>query len=132
MLLKWDDSFLVGVEKIDNQHKELFEIINKFLTAMIEGKGKSEITTTLNFLESYVIKHFNEEERLLIDRNKEAYDIQFQQHEAFKNEIIKLKDRFSKSGITSTLVIETQKSVTSWCRNHIIKIDKELASFMKD
>lgn len=132
MLLKWDDSFLVGVEKIDNQHKELFKIINKFLALMIEEKGRAEITTALNFLESYVIKHFNEEEKLLIHRNKEAYEIQFQQHEAFKNEIIKLKDKFKKGGSTSTLLIEIQKSLTIWCKNHIIKIDKDLSNFMKD
>lgn len=132
MILNWDDSLLIGIEKIDNQHKELFRIINKFLTAMSEGKGKFEIATTLKFLEAYVIKHFNDEEKLLINNNKEAYKIQYEQHETFKNELIKLKDKFEKDGITSTLVIDTQKSVTTWCRNHIIKVDKELARFMKD
>lgn len=64
MILNWDNSLSVGNDNIDNQHKELFYRLNKLLEAMKEGKGKSEVINTLDFLEVYVIKHFNYEEEI--------------------------------------------------------------------
>lgn len=57
MILNWDNSFSVGEKNIDNQHKELFYRLNKLLEAMKQGKGKSEVINTLDFLEEYVIRH---------------------------------------------------------------------------
>lgn len=64
MNLNWDNNLATGIVNIDNQHKELFDRINKLLIAMKEGKGKDEVIGTLNFLEDYVIKHFTEEEEI--------------------------------------------------------------------
>jgi Hemerythrin len=63
MDLIWDKMWSVGVDKIDRQHKELFNRINLLVCSMKSAKGKEEMITTLNFLEEYVIRHFNDEEK---------------------------------------------------------------------
>lgn len=40
ILVKWDESFLVNVDEIDQQHQKLVGIVNNLAAAMYEGKGK--------------------------------------------------------------------------------------------
>lgn len=43
MAIEWTDELATGVNKIDNQHKELFKRINNLLDACNQGKGKDEV-----------------------------------------------------------------------------------------
>lgn len=43
MQMLWDSKLAVGVDKIDNQHKELFNRMNSLMDAMKEGKGKMRL-----------------------------------------------------------------------------------------
>ena len=54
MAFKWTKALAVGVEEIDNQHKELFEKVNELVAAMREKKGKEIIKETMVFMENYV------------------------------------------------------------------------------
>jgi hemerythrin len=130
MIFKWDSNLATGVSNIDNQHKELFERTNVLLNAMSQGKGKEEVSKTLDFLEQYVIKHFNEEEELQLKNNYSGYNMQKEQHENFKRQLTDLRKRFEKDGISSSLAIETQKNMSTWWRNHITKLDKNLGEFL--
>lgn len=131
MGLNWDDSLSTGITSIDDQHKELFKCLDKFLTAMKEGKGKEEISDTLNFLEEYVIKHFNDEEeiqqRYVYPKAKE----QSIQHEYFKNELKQLRASFDKAGESALLALNVQGKMINWIKNHIATLDKDLGEFIK-
>jgi hemerythrin len=60
--LEWRDEFLVGVDEIDTQHRELLANINK-LASMIANGDTSGIEGILAFLADYVHFHFGSEER---------------------------------------------------------------------
>jgi hemerythrin len=81
-MMNWNDNLAVGVNSIDNQHKELFSKINDLLVAMKSGNGNNEIFKMLNFLENYVTKHFNDEESIQRKNNYPGYNIQHEQHES--------------------------------------------------
>lgn len=91
MDLIWDKMWSVGVDKIDRQHKELFNRINLLVCSMKSAKGKEEMITTLNFLEEYVIRHFNDEEEIQKKNNYPNYEIQHKEHEIFKNNLKELR-----------------------------------------
>ena len=130
MLLNWSNEFNVGIEKIDHQHKELFDRINVLLVAMREGKGKTEVINALNFLEEYVQKHFSEEEALQKSNNYPKHSIQHEQHEEFKKELIKIREKCEKGGLSTSIVLELQKRMTDWWRDHIITLDKDMGKFI--
>lgn len=132
MSLKWDDSLLTGVENIDSQHKELFEYLDKFLTVMRNGKGKEEIESALNFLEEYVIKHFNDEEEIQRKYEYPKIKEQISQHEYFKNELKQLRVAFNTTGESVILALNIQNKIIGWVKNHISKSDKELGEFIKN
>ena len=55
---------LTGNALIDTEHKQLFDAINALMDACAQGAGRARIEQTVNFLNSYVNKHFSDEERL--------------------------------------------------------------------
>ena len=46
--MKWTQDMAVGIETIDEQHKELFKRISDLLQAIREHRCKSEIDGTIN------------------------------------------------------------------------------------
>lgn len=130
MIMEWNETFAVGEMKIDNQHKELFDRINILLTAMKDGKGKEEVIKTLEFLENYVIKHFNDEEEIQKKSNYPKYEEQHREHEEFKKELTRLRNIFETQGISTSLVIQTQKKMSEWWKMHITKLDKDLGKHL--
>lgn len=132
MGLKWDDSLLTGIENIDSQHKELFKYLDKFLSAMKDGKGKQEIESALNFLEEYVIKHFKYEEEIQKKYGYPKSKEQSSQHEYFKNQLKQLRVEFDKTGESVLLALNVQNKITDWVKNHIFTLDKDLGEFIKN
>lgn len=63
MTIEWNDSYKVGLDILDSQHKELVERISVLLEAMRQGRG--DVATILGVLEGYAIEHFDTEERLM-------------------------------------------------------------------
>lgn len=131
MAILWSDDLATGVGVIDSQHKELFRRINSLLEACNIGKGKEEVNTVIKFLEDYVVTHFSEEERHMINFKYPDYDHHKSEHLKFGENFSKLKDHLQTDGIGLTAVIMTNQLVVDWLRNHIRRIDKDLGSFLK-
>jgi hemerythrin len=130
MILKWDNTLATGVAKMDSQHKEVFNRMNQLIFAMREGKSRAEVIKTLDSLENYVIKHFNEEEEIQMKNNYPQYSVQHFEHEKFKKELKEVRNTFENTGISAIFVINTQQKITKWWRNHISDLDKDLGEFL--
>lgn len=130
MYLEWDNNLNIGINEIDEQHKELFKCLDRLLVSMKDGHGKSEVLKTLNFLEEYVYKHFEDEEAIQKKYNYPKYEEQHNQHEEFKKELKKLRDSFQKQGPSALLALNIQKNVITWCKRHIMMLDKDLGDFL--
>ena len=131
MGMKWEEKWSVGVDKIDTQHQELFNRIDQLVTAMKTGKGKDEVIGTLDFLEEYVIKHFNDEEELQKKNNYPKYEIQHREHEEFKDSLRELRRVFETTGISALFVINVQQKISNWWRKHILELDRDLGNFLR-
>jgi hemerythrin-like metal-binding domain len=130
MYLNWDWTLDIGIESIDNQHKELINRLDQLLTSVEEGKGHNEVIETLDFLEEYVVKHFNEEEEIQKKINYPLFDIQHMQHEEFKNELKEFRRIYEAEGTTVALALNIQEKLLDWFKNHIINLDKDLGDYL--
>jgi hemerythrin len=131
MPLTWTASLSVGVNEIDNQHKELFNKINSLLDAMSKGKGRDEIEKVIQFLSDYVVMHFNTEEKMMTIHKYPEMASHKGQHNSFTMKLQDLKKKLAAEGPTSTVVIEAQPLLVDWWYNHINKVDKVLGEFLK-
>lgn len=131
MGIKWRDSLAIGVEEIDNQHKELLQRFDRLLTACEEGQGMQELKNLLDFLQSYVQIHFKDEEALQLLWHYPGFEAHHKEHESFVERIKKLQHEIDREGVALYHVIETNNLLFKWLIKHISKVDKELGRFLK-
>jgi len=132
MAVEWRENLAIGVKEIDDQHKELFKIVNDLFEACNKAKGKEEVGKVIDFLGDYVVKHFNNEEKLQQKHNYPDYASHKQKHELFIQEFIELKNQFEKEGPSGLFVIKVNKKVIDWLVQHIGKVDKALGLYLKN
>lgn len=130
MAIEWSEALATGNEEIDNQHKELFNRIDRLLTACNSGKGKEEVRDLLQFLDNYVIFHFYTEEKLQIENGYPGYRDHKEQHDNFISELQRLKNELEIEGASISLVIQTNQFIVNWLIKHISGTDKELGNFL--
>ena len=63
-LMSWGPKLILGIDKIDDQHKELVSLINQLHKAMKSKKGRQKSGEILNGLADYTVYHFGHEEEL--------------------------------------------------------------------
>jgi len=127
MAYKWDTTLETGNIIIDEQHKSLIEAINNLLEACSQGKGRVEVEKTMDFLSDYVVKHFNDEEKLQLKSRYPEYKAHKQIHEDFKKDVGNIREEYKKSGATIMLVAKVNSSIGGWLINHIKTMDKRVA-----
>lgn len=119
----WSDTMLCGIPSVDEQHKELFRQVD-----ILRDRGnKDRIPAVLRFLADYVVKHFNDEEAL---HRKSRYPKTTEHrklHEDFVKTFYELKTKFDKSDHGFNDVMEINKVVFDWLKEHVMKVDKEFA-----
>ena len=132
MAIEWTEDLAVGAKEIDDQHKELFAMINQMLDACNQGKGKQVLNKILGFLENYVVNHFGTEERLMRQYDYPDYASHKNHHEQFIQSFMGLKKEMEATGPGTHIVIMTNRTVVAWLNSHIRNVDKRLGAFLKD
>lgn len=132
MPIEWTPDLVVGVTEIDDQHRQLFEAVNKLMAAMWDGKGKEETGNLLNFLASYVVNHFGMEAGLMKAANYPSYAEHKRLHEQFVQGLTELKKKYDGDEITASSCITVLDETCDWLRNHISKVDKALGTFVEN
>lgn len=132
MTLQWTPDLATGVQKIDDQHKELFRRVDMLISAWDAGKAAAEVEQTVKFLGDYVVEHFGTEEQYMKQFTYGSSGVQHMaQHAVFIDIFGKLKQRYMKEGTTPEFIEDTRRTVVDWLKNHIKYSDKALGLFLK-
>lgn len=127
--LVFTDDLKIGVDKIDNQHRELIDRINNFLEKVNNSDTKTlslELENIFDFMAEYAKFHFSDEEKLMEEHSCPILDFQKMQHQFFLMEANKLKFDLKVKGLTQELLEKSQKLLVEWLRSHISGIDKKI------
>ena len=128
-IIEWDNAFSVDVQKIDEQHKKFFSIINMLYDAIMQGKGEEVVGSVLKELQQYVIFHFKSEESWMKmyhypDMNKHKLE-----HESAIQHINKLVLEYERGN--KTVDIELLKFLSDWLQNHILQVDRNYIPYFQ-
>ncbi|MFU0832810.1 MAG: Bacteriohemerythrin [Oscillospiraceae bacterium] len=129
--MMWNDNLKIGVPLIDSEHRELCDRIDKLLAACNKGQGKEELIHTVEFLESYTIKHFGDEEKLQRASTYPKVAEHKKLHDFFTGKIAELKKDIQQNGANIATISKTNYFLMDWLLNHIQKVDVELAQYIK-
>lgn len=134
--MEWTEDLSVGIDEIDEQHKELIRRIGDLVDSVRQKSCKYKIGDVIKFLEDYIVVHFGEEEGLMQKYAYPEYKGHRAQHEYFMKEFAELKKELEKleggkKGGSYDLSVETNRIVVDWILDHIAKVDKRLGSHLK-
>ncbi len=130
-MIQWTEDLATGSTEIDRQHQEIFKRIDDLLEACHVGKGREKACEMLQFLDDYVISHFGNEERFMIEHGYPGYAEHKAKHVEFTKNYMILKKQVETEGAGLNTVITTNQLVVDWLRHHIRKVDTQLGAFLK-
>ncbi|MBU1022867.1 bacteriohemerythrin [bacterium] len=120
----WSDDYLVGVEKLDNQHRAIFDAINEFYNEIqalrVSGAAERALTVLLDYSE----KHFVDEEEYMKREGYPELDAHRLEHQEFRDQIAKLIDDASRDKPFSVALLRFFKT---WIVEHILETDMKYA-----
>ena len=136
MSIHWTPELSVGVEEIDNQHKELYRNVDVFFEQIQKGNGNGTLVNLFSYLESYATAHFSLEEKYMAKFHVEgcAYEDAKEhkaEHRAFLRDFTAFKEEILENGPTPLLVDEFQKWILNWMAGHFGKTDRGLGRFLR-
>ncbi|MFT4171941.1 MAG: bacteriohemerythrin [Rhodocyclaceae bacterium] len=125
-VIRWSDDLSVGNRTIDEDHRTLFEMMDRLHDAMRLGKGTEAVGPLLAELVRYTETHFRREEHLMRQMGYANYAIHKAEHDRLMREVRELQARCASGAVTLSLKVHT--FLTDWLRNHIMSMDKQMAS----
>jgi len=129
-LIPWSSKLCIGIDKIDNQHKELVRLVNQLHSAMKAKAGIQESSKILEQLADYTVYHFGFEEKLFDVHNYEASEEHKKNHRDFVKKVVDFQSdlKAGRAGLSMDLMY----FLTKWLKDHILKTDKAYVSYLKD
>ena len=124
----WDDQWNVGIKKIDKQHKNLVDLINKLNDQIEKGKSHDVLSNIILELINYIFKHFSYEENLI---EKHHYPDRAEhkiQHDKFVDKVNDFTVKFENKELL--LSEQIAEYLQNWLINHIQKMDKLYSSYL--
>ena len=127
--VEWQPSYSVGVQAMDDDHKRLLNLLDRFQTAYEFHTGDEFEREALNELVDYTKTHFGREERLMEENGYP--DLEAHRHE--HREMIAKVDQFLKLyGEKGHAALgEVSEYLKDWLVNHINGTDKRYGPFLR-
>jgi hemerythrin len=133
-MFKWKDIFSVNIEKIDEQHRELFRLGTNLYT-LVSAKDEidryDEIMSVVGELASYTVEHFSYEENMMKAYDYSNFDEHKVQHDAFIDKIKSIKAEevdMRQRKVAMDLIV----FVANWIEKHILVIDMQYKEFLNE
>lgn len=127
-LLRWNETFMVGVASVDRQHQGLFDAMNRFYHAVSDNSPAQVRKQRLDDLLKLAIQHFADEERSMEQARYPELQRHKQEHARLLAELGNLIRR--EDGDEQDLNMEMIIFLKSWLLNHILKVDKQYSECM--
>jgi len=127
----WDNSFSVGFEPIDTQHKNLVHMANQLFLACKEGGVAADIAflQVMKKAVDYAKTHFADEESYMRKAAYPRLDEQRKQHEDFVAIVVETIREFEAGNKEP---IDMARYLKNWLLNHIAVSDKQYAPYLKN
>jgi hemerythrin len=125
--VNWNPNLSVKVDEMDNQHKELVDLLNQLHDAMKTGKGKDVVAKILSALANYTKVHFGAEEQYMRSIAYPELEIQKRAHKVFIDQIAEYETKL-KAGENLHLN-QVLNFLWNWLSTHIQKEDKKYGEY---
>ena len=129
--MMWKESYKIGVDLIDEQHIELFKMVESLLKTFETDKNwdnKEKYIDAITFMKNYVVKHFHEEELYQASIHYSDIENHKKEHRAFTKTVLDYEKKFIAANYDVKLVKEFAGTLVSWLIYHVAETDQRIVN----
>ena len=127
---EWKDEYNIGVEVIDNAHKQLFRIVSRIINNFSDidfEKNKTTCIEAIKYLKNYTVKHFAEEEAYQIQINHPGFQVHKKIHDNMRNVVVPaLEKEVVAKGYSKESLEHFAGVCAGWLTAHILIEDRAI------
>jgi hemerythrin len=129
----WNNAFLTGIDRIDEQHKVLVNTLNEANARLANCVTRELLEQITRDLLSYAIYHFETEEGLMQEYGYEAGSVEEerrhrQEHRSFSQQVVNLREGLRDGRLVTREALLS--FLNQWLVNHILHTDKQFGEFL--
>lgn len=128
-LIKWSKNYLMGIDKLDEEHKELFRISDQIYNKVMERGDDAKyrlflMNETLEYMLRYFKRHAKGEEIYMREIGYAGYEFHKMLHDELYNMLLKKKaDIVKRNECSKKEIAELVGDGIGWLLEHIITED---------
>jgi len=125
----WEESYAVGIKEIDDQHKKLFDLVNKLYDLEDNENIKEDMREILYAFRDYTIVHFKDEEEYMRSIAYPELEQHKKKHERIVNSLSQIISTPASLSIIKTKMRVVAKRILV---DHIIEEDHKIAIYKEN
>lgn len=126
--MQWNESYNIGIDVIDNQHRQILDYINALESIRHTG-DRGKIKEVLEDLIDYTQSHFSFEENLLEQVNYQYLPSHRGIHALFVKRLTDYRQKFEEG---HSIENDLYRLLSKWLINHIQHDDQDYVDSVRD
>ena len=129
-IFPWNENFETGIDLIDEQHKQLINILNRLAEHLAYRSNEIILNNVFNELADYADYHFKTEEQIWKNSLKDDDWLTNHEHthQSFISEVIALKEETKP---LDDVIQNVVSFLSKWLAYHILESDKRMSIVVK-
>jgi len=128
MFLEWNAEFETGVPEMDQQHRKLFNLVNRFYTALKQG-DKDRAKEILMDFSGMLFNHLRDEEKFMERIGYPELEDHIRLHRSLVSMVKEVRDDFERNDPKA--FSQSLSLIMSWLLTHIKKSDRKYGMFLQ-
>jgi hemerythrin len=128
-LLEWKDEYATGIDDVDEEHKDLIDVINRLHELLLTDDAKLTVPAFFDRLIKGVSAHFALEERIMGESEYPELAAHREDHERLLDEIRDLVEAFGQAEEIDS--VDLAMRLEPWFTHHFATHDLRLHSTLK-
>ncbi|HID70673.1 MAG TPA: bacteriohemerythrin [Desulfobacterales bacterium] len=129
-MIKWRDSYSVGVERFDQEHMLLVDLINEMFVIVRDKENISSLNDAISKLINYTKIHFGDEQKALEKINYPQLEEHKVIHQKLLQQVGEFQERIKEEG--EVLRTDLYLFVRGWLVNHILTEDVKYSKYFEE
>ncbi len=123
-LLNWKSEYSVGIDSMDDEHRQMFQLINEIHEEMHGRRNPDSMEQFLGDIHTAIAMHFALEERVMREAGYEEYEAHKEDHEELLDQIRDMMDTFD--GDREAGFRKLSECLSGWFLTHFGSFDARL------
>jgi hemerythrin len=123
-LVNWKDEYKVGIDEIDDEHRELIETINRLHEELDSPDRKRTVPGFFKRLLVEIKAHFAHEEEFMREHDYKGYAAHKQDHDLLLEELRDIMEAFERSVEVDS--VDLSMRLDAWFFRHFHHYDTQL------